>query len=199
MIAGLILAAGESRRMGSDKALLVYRGRTFLETLIANLHDAGIESVIVVLGHHGEAIRTAVDLARVRVVENHDYRQGQTSSLQAGLAALAGESPEAVILCLVDHPVITSEVFRTLTEHFERARPPVLIPTHEGEHGHPIVISQALFPELLALPLDAAANTVIRKYRAATVFVEIADSGILIDVDDPEAYTRLVEENKIVE
>jgi molybdenum cofactor cytidylyltransferase len=111
-----------------------------------------------------------------------------------GLAAAAADSPDAVILCLVDHPAISTEVIVKLREHFESTRPPVLIPTHKGQRGHPVVISQALFPELLALqPVDPA-NTIIRKYRDATQFVEIADPGILLDVDEPEAYERLVEE-----
>jgi molybdenum cofactor cytidylyltransferase len=192
MIAGLILAAGESRRMGRDKALLTYHGRSFLETLIDTLGAAGIEKVTVVLGHHAETIQRAVNLAAVRVVVNHDYQRGQTSSLQLGLAAAAAaDSPEAVILCLVDHPAISTEVMAKLRERFEFTRPPVLIPIYKGERGHPVVISQALFPELLALPPDEGANTVIHKYRNATQFVEVADPGILLDVDDPESYARL--------
>jgi molybdenum cofactor cytidylyltransferase len=191
MISGLILAAGESRRMGRDKALLTYHGRTFLETIINNLSAAGMENVTVVLGHHAEAIQRAINLAAVRVVVNHEYQRGQTSSLQLGLAAAIADSPEAVILCLVDHPAISTEVIVKLREHFESTHPPVLIPTHKGERGHPVVISQALFPELLAvLPVEPA-NTVIRKYRNATQFVEVADRGILIDVDEPEGYERL--------
>ena len=191
MIAGLILAAGESRRMGRDKALLTYQGRSFLETIINNLGAAGIEKVTVVLGHHAEIIQRAMNLATVRVVINHDYQRGQTSSLQLGLAAAAADSPEAVILCLVDHPAISSEVIARLRERFQSTRPPVLIPTHKGQRGHPVVISQTLLPELLALPPEEPANTVIRKYRGATLFVEVADPGILLDVDDPESYARL--------
>ena len=191
MIAGLILAAGESRRMGRDKALLTYRGQTFLETIMGNLGAAGIEKVTVVLGHHAEAIQRAVDLGSVRVVINQEYLRGQTSSLQLGLAAAAADSPEAVILCLVDHPAISPEVMAKLIESFESTRPPVLIPTYKGERGHPVVISQKLFPELLALLPVEPANTVIRKYRNETQFVELADRGILIDVDDPPTYERL--------
>jgi molybdenum cofactor cytidylyltransferase len=191
MIAGLILAAGESRRMGRDKALLTYRGRTFLETIMGNLGAAGIEKVTVVLGHHAEAIQRAVDLGRVRVVINQEYLRGQTSSLQLGLAAAAADSPEAVILCLVDHPAISPEVIAKLRVSFESTHPPVLIPTYKGERGHPVVISQGLFPELLALLPVEPANAVIRKYRNETQFVEVADRGILIDVDDPPAYERL--------
>ncbi len=193
MIAGLILAAGESSRMGRDKALLIYHGRTFLDTLIQNLRGAGIENVAVVLGHHAEEIQRAVNLANVRVAVNHDYRRGQTSSLQTGLAALEEPSLEAVILCLVDHPAISVEVIRKLRDQFQATRPPVVIPTCQGQRGHPVVISRALFPEFLALSLGEGANTVIRKYCDATQFVEIDDLGILLDVDDPEGYERLVE------
>jgi molybdenum cofactor cytidylyltransferase len=193
MIAGLILAAGESRRMGRDKALLTYHGRTFLATIINNLGAAGVDKFTVVLGHHAETIQHAVNLAAVRVVVNHDYQRGQTSSLQLGLAAAAADSPEAVILCLVDHPAISTEVIANLIERFESTRPPVLIPTYKGQRGHPVVINRTLFPELLALPSGEAANAVIRKYREATQFVEVADPGILLDVDDPEAYERLAE------
>lgn len=194
MIAGLILAAGESRRMGRDKALLTFHGKTFLETLVENLSAAGIEKIVVVLGHHAAEIQNTVRLAGANVVVNRDYRFGQTSSLQAGLRAVEADPPDAVILCLVDHPVISAKVIRMLIERFERTHPSVLIPTHKGERGHPIVISRQLFAELLSLPPDAAANTVIRKYRPATEFVEIADPGILVDVDDPKAYARLEDE-----
>jgi molybdenum cofactor cytidylyltransferase len=193
MIAGLILAAGESRRMGRDKALLTYHSRSFLETIINNLVAAGIEKTTVVLGHHAEFIQRSVNLTAVRVVVNADYRRGQTSSLQIGLAAAAVDAPEAIVLCLVDHPAISFGVIAKLKERFESTRPPVLIPTHVGQRGHPVVISQELFPELLALPPEDPANTVIRKYRDTTQFVEVADPGILLDVDDPAAYERLVE------
>ncbi len=192
MMAGLILAAGESRRMGRDKALLSYHGRTFLENIIAKLGAARVEKVTVVLGHHAEIIQSAVNLAAVRVVVNDNYQRGQTTSLQLGLAAAAADSPEAVILCLVDHPAISSEVITKLRNCFESTHPPVLIPTYEGQRGHPIVISQTLFPELLALPPEEAANSVIRKYRNATQFVEVTDPGILLDVDDPADYERLL-------
>ncbi len=191
MIAGLILAAGESSRMGSDKALLAYRGRTFLETIILNLRNAGIGKIVVALGHHAEEIQRAVDLPGVQVVLNRNYQRGQTSSVQAGLAALQELSPEAVILCLVDHPTVSAAVMTKLKDRFERARPAVVIPTCKGQHGHPVLIGRELFPELLALRANEGANTVIRKYRDATQFVEVDDHGILLDVDDPETYHRL--------
>jgi len=191
MIAGLILAAGESRRMGRDKALLAYRGRTFLETIASNLRTAGIEKITVVLGHHADMIKRASKLGGAQVVVNQDYLRGQTSSLQVGIATAQESAAEAVVLCLVDHPAVSAAVVTKLVERFEATHSPVLIPTYNGERGHPIVIGQALFLELLAVPSGQPANTVIRKYRDATEFVEVADRGILVDVDEPETYERL--------
>jgi molybdenum cofactor cytidylyltransferase len=193
MIAALILAAGESSRMRRDKALLTFRGRTFIETIQQNLNAAGIGRIVVVLGHHAELIQSKVNLEPAQVVINSDYMRGQTSSLQAGLKALAAEPPEAVVLCLVDHPAVPAEVMAKLIERFEATRAPVIIPTHEGERGHPIIISQALFGGLRALLPSEGANTVLRKYRDSTEFVEVSDRGILMDIDEPRTYERLEE------
>lgn len=191
MIASLILAAGESSRMGTDKALLLYRGRTFLEHILATLHNAGIEQLTVVLGHHADEIQLAAKLTGTEVVVNQDYRRGQTSSLQAGLRALDRPAIQAVVLCLVDHPAISTEVIRKLVAAFEQSAAPVVIPTYQGQRGHPALISRALFADLLALNTSEGANSVIRKYRNSTHFVEVNDPGVLIDVDDPESFRRL--------
>ena len=108
--------------MGCDKALLVYRGRTFLETIIAMLREAGIDRIAAVLGYHAQEIRQAANLAEVEVVINPEYHRGQTSSLQAGLRALDQPNLEAFVLCLVDHPAATSTTVRKLVESFRFAR-----------------------------------------------------------------------------
>jgi molybdenum cofactor cytidylyltransferase len=193
MIAGLILAAGESSRMGRDKVLLAYRGKTFLETIIETLRAADIARIAVILGHHAEEIRRGVNLRGVQLVINSGYRSGQTSSLQAGLRALAAGSPEAVVLALVDHPAVSPETVRALVAAFRETAAPVVIPVHKLQRGHPVVISRALFEELLALGAGEGANTVIRKHGDQTRFVEVDDPGVLLDVDDEEAFQRLSE------
>lgn len=193
MIAGLILAAGESSRMGQDKALLTYRGRTFLETIISILREADVSRVAAVLGHHAEEVQRGVKLEYVEVVINPEYHRGQTSSLQAGLRALESADLDAVVLCLVDHPLISADTVRALVASFRRSGAPVVIPTFQNQRGHPVLVARALFDELLRLSPDEGANTVIRKYRDATQLVELNDSGILLDVDDPETYRRLLE------
>ncbi len=191
MIAGLILAAGESSRMGRDKALLTYQGQTFLETIVTRLRQAGVEPIAVVLGHHAEEIQRAVKLEGVEMVVNRDYQRGQTSSLQAGLRALDASNAEAVVLCPVDHPAFSAATVRRLIEAFGQNHLPAAIPTFQGQRGHPVLIGRKLFGELLALPAGQGANSVMRQYRDATVFIEVEDPGILLDVDDPETYSEL--------
>jgi molybdenum cofactor cytidylyltransferase len=191
MIAGLVLAAGESSRMGRDKALLTYQRQTFLESIIGKLRAAGIERVAVVLGHHAEEIRRAVNLQGVEVIVNQEYHRGQTSSLQAGLRSLEGMKPEAVVLCLVDHPAFSPPTVRELIEAFERGHPQAAIPTFQGKRGHPVLLGREIIGELLALPADRGANTVMRQHHDTTMFIEVDGPGILLDVDDPQTYQDL--------
>jgi len=190
-IAGVVLAAGESSRMGRDKPLLEYRGKAFLENIIAALRGAGVQRIVVVLGHNAESIKQHVDLSAVEVIVNHDYRRGQTSSLQAGLQALAGNEPVGVLICLVDHPAISADTLLKLIHRFRSARKPIVIPQMQGKHGHPVLISRELFGEIAALGPDQGADKVIHRYHSQTEFVEVTDPGILLDVDDPESYRKL--------
>lgn len=195
-VAGLVLAAGESSRMGADKPLLTYRGRTFLETITSILLEAGVQQIVVVLGHHAEKIRQSIDLSSVEVVVNPDYRQGQTSSLQAGLRVLMRTTPDGIVVCLVDHPAISADTVKTLIQTFKSAGKPIVIPQLNGRHGHPVLLGRELFPELLALGPDHGADTVIHKYRDLAQFVEVSDPGILVDVDDPVSYLRLAAQKR---
>jgi molybdenum cofactor cytidylyltransferase len=200
-VAGLILAAGESSRtapLGVHKALLEFRGRTFLENIVATLGEASVKRIVVVVGHRAEEIQCqlAGRLKGVEWVVNRDYSRGQTSSLQAGLIALGARDEraaiEAVVLCLVDHPTISPETVRAVIRAFRQSGAPVVVPTCHNQRGHPVLIGRSLFAALVNLHPDAGANTVIRQYREVTHPVEVNDPGVLVDVDDPESYSQLV-------
>ena len=191
MIAGLILAAGESSRMGIDKAALTYRGRTFLELMVQTLREINLDRIVVVLGHHAQEIQRQIKLEAAQVVVNPDYRSGQTSSLQAALRSLLADDLEAIILCLVDHPAVCAETVRRIVATFRQCGAPVVIPTYQGRRGHPVLIGRQVFRELLDLPAGMGANSVLRRFLPATQFVEVDDEGVVIDVDDPESYQRL--------
>lgn len=190
-IAGLILAAGESRRMGQDKALLEYHGRPFLQVILENLLQAGIDRRVAVLGHHAAEIQRVIHPDGVEVVINADYRLGQTSSLQAGLRALDSEKVAGVLLCLVDHPAASAEVMQRLARTFRESGAPVIIPLCNNRRGHPVFFSRAMFAELLALDAQQGANVVVRKYHNVTCYLEVKDPGVLLDVDRPQDYQTL--------
>lgn len=195
MIAAVVLAAGESSRMGRDKALLPFRGATFLEHIVSTLRQAQMEKIVVVLGHHADEIQAAVKLGNAEVMMNPRYREGQTTSLQAGLLTL-NEVVEGILLCLVDHPLISVSVVRKLIEAFQKQKPPAVIPTYKGERGHPVIFSQTLFSEFKALGPDEGANLVARRHRAETVFVEVDDANVLRDIDTSADYEKLIAEQR---
>lgn len=191
MTCGLILAAGESRRMGSPKPLLQYRGETFLDRLIG-VFAQHCSPVIVVLGAAAGQVRAAVARDAAFVV-NPGYLRGQLSSMQCGLQAVPADR-EGVLFTLVDHPAVAVETVDALvTAASGDAQAPLLrVPRFQGRRGHPIWFSRQLIPEFLALPDTAGARDVVRAHAAETGILDVDDPGILADIDDPEAYRRLV-------
>src|SRR5262249_3321636 len=183
--AGLILAAGESRRMGSPKALLEYQGETFLDRLIG-LFTPRCSPVVVVLGSGADAIRARISRP-ASIAINPDYRLGQTTSMQCGLRA-AGDVP-GVLFTLVDHPAVQPETIDALLAG--AAGPLLRVPRFEGRRGHPIWFSSAIIPEFLALPSNGAARDIVRTHAAETEFIDVEDPGIVADIDDPAAYRVL--------
>ena len=184
--AGLILAAGESSRMGSPKALLEFRGETFLDRLI-RCFSAYCSPVIVVLGHEPEVIRAGVRSGSAVFVLNPDYSRGQFSSMQCGLRAVPDDA-EGIVFTPVDHPNIEPATVQQLMA--TRAR--IAIPQYLGRHGHPVLFNRALIPEFLALDPDAQARQVLHGHASEIRYLDVADPGILEDIDDPDAYHRLL-------
>jgi molybdenum cofactor cytidylyltransferase len=189
VICGLILAAGESLRMGSPKALLEYRGETFLDRLIG-LFARRCSPVIAVLGAHRETVRAGLRrTGEALLVENPDYQFGQLSSMQCGLRAAPADA-HGVLFTLVDHPAVASATIEALCDFGGSA--PLRIPRFEGQRGHPIWLSKSLAPEFLALPAGSAARDVVMRYECEIAYIDVNDPGILADVDDPQAYAKLL-------
>jgi molybdenum cofactor cytidylyltransferase len=205
--AALILAAGESRRMGSPKALLPYAGASFLDTLIA-LVAPRCSPVVVVLGAAAGEIRASARRPAVFVV-NPEWRRGQTSSMQCGLRAVPPEAA-GVLFTLVDHPAVAPATIDALLDRtwdrpspFVACRPSpnhdglgdgalLRVPRYRGRRGHPIWFSRELIPEFLALPAGGAARDVVRRHAADTGFLDLDDAGIVADIDDPADYAALL-------
>jgi molybdenum cofactor cytidylyltransferase len=192
VIAGIILAAGASSRMGTPKALLDYRGETFVGRLVRVLGTA-CDPVIVVLGYHAEVLRQRVP-ATATIAINPDPSRGQLSSLQTGLAALPADA-EGFAFIPVDSPAVAEATVAKLNRAFEQRKPGTLfvIPRQSGKRGHPVLAVRSVSAEFLALPPTAEAREVVHAHVDRTEYVDVDDSGIFTDVDDPEAYRQLRE------
>ena len=190
MISGILLAAGESRRMGSPKALLPYQGQTFIERICTAFFSAGVEELIVVLGAWEDKLRPALPRhPALRTVVNPQYKLGQLSSLVCGLGALSPDS-EAAVVNLVDHPLVRAETITALIASFRTDPVPIIIAAHQGKRGHPVLFSRQVYVELLAAPLEKGAKVVVRKDPARVRQVPLDDPGIVADIDTPQEYRR---------
>src|SRR4051812_33018346 len=187
MLSAAVLAAGESSRMGSPKALLHDPdGRAFIARIVRTLMAAGLTDVLVVTGaqHHAIAAALAEDGVRdaVRLVQNPDPSRGQLSSIWTALDACASDV-DALLMTLVDVPMITSATVRAVFGTWLSTRAPIVRPIVDGRRGHPVIFDRRLFDELRAAPLDAGARTVVRAHWNESIDVPVDDRGSLVDVD----------------
>jgi CTP:molybdopterin cytidylyltransferase MocA len=190
----LILAGGKSQRFGSPKVLAHFNGIPFLRLMRQNLQQAGMENIVLVLGHRAEQIMPILpDREAFKVVVNADYEQGQFSSLRRGIQAL-GKTNEAVLMCLIDQPHITSATYRTLLEAHRKNPQAIIIPTFRERGGHPVVLPAALFPSILAAPQTATLRDILREHSEMVLRLRVDEAGILDDIDTPEDLKRLEEQ-----
>jgi molybdenum cofactor cytidylyltransferase len=195
MIAGLILAAGRSTRMGRPKALLIAPGGlTFVARLVDTLFAGGVDAPFVVGRSDDEALRTEVESldSRARWIENPDADVGgQLSSLLTGLRKADRPGIRALMVVPVDAPMITVGTVARLIDVFNATGAPIVRPRYRGRNGHPVVFSRAVFDALRRADPAVGAKAVLRDYQRAIVNVEVDDAGVAGDVDTPEDYQGL--------
>ena len=201
----ILLAAGESTRMGRLKALLPWRGQTLLEHQASVLREGGADRVVVVLGHQAEELRPLLrGKEGVSWTLNPDYRQGKTTSIKAGLSALAsslsleeegqggGEIVRDIILLNVDQPRDAADVARVLEVHRAHGYA-ITVPEYQGRGGHPIALSAALLPELLEIDEETQGiKAVVRRHSESVNRIPLDSPGILLDLNTPEQYQAAV-------
>ena len=188
MLAAVILAAGESSRMGSPKALLTYQGRPFLEHLLEVTRHPKVGLTRVVLGANAEKIRSQSNLDPAVVVINQNWRQGQLSSIHAALLSLPAGLTDGILLCLVDHPLITAALVDELIEKFFASGKPIVVPTYKGRRGHPAIFSSELYQELLDAPLEMGARSVAWAHASEVLEVPTVEEGVVLNLNDPETF-----------
>lgn len=194
-VAAIILAAGESRRMGRPKALLPFRDGTFISVLARTLSDC-CAPVYAVFGFEATQLMTRVP-ASIVAVENPDYHQGMLTSLQAGLRKIneLGELPERVLFTLVDHPAVESGTVRDLL----RSDAELVMPRYAGKRGHPVIICREIAQEVMAEPVTSKLNYVMDRHASEIHYVDVHDTGVRDDIDDPALYEELLarESNRV--
>jgi molybdenum cofactor cytidylyltransferase len=192
MVAAIILAAGASQRMGYPKALLPYRGSSFLAGILDATFAAGIETRVVVLGYYADKIQESLDLTGAIVVMNHNLDAGPIGSIRAGILALAPHPVDGALIWPVDRPHVPVAVITDLLDSFRKTRQAIVVPTFRGRRGHPVIFGRAAFEELLAAPDQEGARAVVRRSRARVAEVPVTDSAVLEDLNTPEDYRKLL-------
>jgi len=192
MLAAVILSGGASRRMGAPKALLPYQGGTFLEHLLKVTDHPWIGWRRVVLGADATAIAERVELPADEVVMNENWKDGQLSSIQAGVRSLPAGT-DGMLLCLIDHPLISGELVGALVERFYESGKPVVLPVYKGRRGHPVIFAARLYEELLGAPLETGARAVVWAHREDVSEMETDEEGCVLNLNDPDALTKIRE------
>lgn len=185
-IVALLLAGGESRRMGTPKPLLEWQGRTLIEYQIAQLKEA-LDLVVVVLGHRADEVRPLVRKAGALSVINELYGEGRASSVRVAAGALP-EDTRAVVVLNVDQPRPAGVIKRLVDEHL-RGRNLITVPVFEGRRGHPPVLDGSLTPEMREVREETQGlRAVIQAHEGEVSEVEFDTPVVLLDVNEPGEY-----------
>ncbi|HVT50017.1 MAG TPA: molybdopterin-binding/glycosyltransferase family 2 protein [Dongiaceae bacterium] len=191
-IAGIILAAGRSSRMGRNKLLLELDGKPILAHAVDHALQAGLSEIVVVTGHQASKVRAILGERPVKVIEAREHRLGMSASLKAGLRALSPKA-EAALVMLGDMPQVAPALLRRLIGAYNPTEGrSIVLPTVEGKRGNPVLFDRRYFAEMLALEGDVGARHLIGAHDDQVAEIAVEDAGIFTDVDTPEAYARLL-------
>jgi molybdenum cofactor cytidylyltransferase len=188
-VAGVVLAAGLSTRMGTNKMLLELGGRTLVRRAVSTALSAGLDPVLAVLGHESELVRAELSDLPCLPVLNPEYATGMNTSLRAGISALPQDVAGAVVL-LGDMPLVDAAMVRALVAAFGRSGAPLAISTFGEVVAPPILYGRELFPELRALEAQACGKSVVKRHRAGATEVPWP-AEILTDLDSPADVQRV--------
>jgi molybdenum cofactor cytidylyltransferase len=192
MVSAILLAAGESKRMGKPKLLLPIGGSTVLEKAIDNLLNSGVDEVIVVVGDRAQEMIERIGNRPVKVTINPAYGEGMSTSIVTGLN-LVNDSARAVMLALADQPLIDSQTINKLIEAFIGHDKGIVIPAYEGRRGHPVIFSTKYKKELLGLGGDIGGRQIIKEHPDDVLELAVDSEGIDIDIDTVDDYYSQVD------
>ena len=189
MIWGMILAAGESKRMGKPKLLLPFGEKTIIERVIDSVIQSKLDDVLVVLGAHREKIEKKIKDFSIKIVVNPDFKNDMLSSVQCGFRALP-EDVEASLVILGDQPEISSALINKIVEAYKKSKKGIVLPVFRKNRGHPVLIDMKYQGEIEDLNPDLGLRNLVYKHAEDILEVEVITPSILQDIDTIEDYNR---------
>lgn len=191
-VSAIILAAGNSRRMGAPKLLLPLDHGTVIERTVDNYLASDVAECLVVVGEQAAEITRLLKDRLVRIVLNADYQKGMSTSIAAGLRSVNQKSTGAMV-CLGDQPFVFAATIDRLIQAFVSSGKLIALPVHEGKPGHPVIFAPSLWPELLAAHGDIGGRDIIRRYADSVLKVSVDCPGVISDIDTPDQYRQAQE------
>lgn len=176
--------------MGQPKALVPFQGSTFVEHLIGATRHPRVGITRVVLGAGAEAIRANLKVEPAWIVVNADWPTGQLSSIHAAIRSLPAGATEGILICPVDHPLVSAHLVAQLIAAFDAGGKMIVLPKHHGRRGHPVLFGAGVYEELLAAPVAVGARQVVWNHAAEVAEVETEEEGVILNLNDPETMRK---------
>lgn len=197
MISAIVLAAGQSKRMGLPKMLLPWGETTVLGQVIETLKRTTIDQVIVVTGGYRSRVEALAASYRVRTMHNDKYKDGEMlSSLQCGLRKIheslghKSHLPEAALICLGDQPRIQSEIVQLIVDQYAKTEARIVVPSHQNRRGHPWLVAKTHWDEILHLEAPQTPRDFLNRHSSTISYINVEDSSIVSDIDTYEDYLQ---------
>jgi molybdenum cofactor cytidylyltransferase len=192
MVSGIILAAGESTRMGSPKALLKIGEKSFAQQIVDTLIASRVLDIVIVLGADAEFIQNQLNWFDGKTVINEEWEKGQLSSVLAGLRALELQDLHGVLVWPVDRPLVSWHVTVGMLHQFWTKHKQIVVPVHKGKRGHPVLFGRDLFHDLKRAPMEVGARRVLQDHPDDVLEYQTDEEGVVINIDSPEDYQKHV-------
>ena len=192
MITAVVLSAGMSSRLGTQKQLLEYQGRPLIRSVVETIMCSQVKETIVVVGFGAQDVCKALEGLAIRIVENENYANGQSTSVIKGVNALQADAlPGGVLFALGDQPLLKVETINTLIHEFNRFGG-IVIPYYQQTPGNPVIFHKKFLSEFQYLTGDVGAKQMIRRYESEIHRVDVDDKGVIFDIDTWEDYQQLL-------